>query len=613
MSGQAVNCVGWIRALRSSGPAAVALALLASCESPLGGPGGVQTAWDETVAAMVDREISSLRTDGEPSGVAKPPPSAVETELAERRDELEAIGPATAARRTEFSLGPDLTGAEQGIVAIDRATVIATAVANNLAVEIARMGPAINAADVIDAEAVFDVVLFSNLSLNKVDEPTTVPVLNGIPLGTPFQASETTRFDTGVRKRFQAGGEVTATVDLQRFRNSSPGLTLSPDPAYTTTARLGLVQPLLRGFGEAVNTAAIRVAANAESRSVSTLRQQLLSLAEQTDRAYWDLALAWREAEIRQWLVDEGEGVRDKLDSRRDFDTTLAEYADAVARVETRKADVIRARRALRRSSDTLKVLMNDPQLTIGSEAVVRPVTDFTEASMQFDLRDAILTALEYRPEVEIARLGIDDAGIARTVADNARLPLLNLSAEIARLGIDDDTGDAIANVFDNDFVDYFAALAFEYPLGNRGAEAQYKATRLRYAQALLGYQQAIRGVVLDVKSALRDVVADHRLIAATRSSRVAQAENLRALLVEEETLAGLTPEFLNLKFQRQEGLAAARLAELAALASFDQSLAALDHALGTGLERHNIDLEIVEDVPEIDGGGIRRPDAADR
>jgi outer membrane protein TolC len=106
--------------------------------------------------------------------------------------------------------------------------------------------------------------------------------------------------------------------------------------------------------------------------------------------------------------------------------------------------------------------------------------------------------------------------------------------------------------------------------------------------------------VVFDVKDALRDCITDYELIQANRSSRMAAAENLRALLVEEETLAGLTPEFLNLKFQRQDRLAIAQLNEIAALVNYNTSVAALYRALGIGLVMNRIDLEIAE-MDELD------------
>jgi len=188
-------------------------------------------------------------------------------------------------------------------------------------------------------------------------------------------------------------------------------------------------------------------------------------------------------------------------------------------------------------------------------------------------------------------------------VADNARLPLLDLSAQIAYFGLDEDSAESYENLLDAEFIDYILGLRFEYPIGNRGPEAEYRRARLQRSQALLGYRQAVQNVVLDVKSALRDVVTNYELIRATRSNRIAQAENLRALMVEEETLAGLTPEFLNLKFQRQERLALARAGELQALASFDQAVAALYRAMGTGLTMRSIDFEVAgepraEDMP---------------
>ena len=45
--------------------------------------------------------------------------------------------------------------------------------------------------------------------------------------------------------------------------------------------------------------------------------------------------------------------MRDVMARRRDFDTKPAEYSDAVARVEERKANVIRARRQIRMTFDS--------------------------------------------------------------------------------------------------------------------------------------------------------------------------------------------------------------------------------------------------------------------
>jgi outer membrane protein TolC len=63
--------------------------------------------------------------------------------------------------------------------------------------------------------------------------------------------------------------------------------------------------------------------------------------------------------------------------------------------------------------------------------------------------------------------------------------------------------------------------------------------------------------------------------------------------MVEEELLRGLTPEFLNLKFTRQETLARARLDEVQAISDFNKSLASLYRAMGTGLTVRNITVNV--------------------
>ena len=84
-------------------------------------------------------ETSALATDT-PFRRTKQPPSDVEETLAERREELEEMSPATAVNPTPFSLGADLVGHEQEVVAIGVERAVGTAIQNNLAGLIVRQG-----------------------------------------------------------------------------------------------------------------------------------------------------------------------------------------------------------------------------------------------------------------------------------------------------------------------------------------------------------------------------------------------------------------------------------------------------------------------------------------
>ena len=80
-------------------------------------------------------------------------------------------------------------------------------------------------------------------------------------------------------------------------------------------------------------------------------------------------------------------------------------------------------------------------------------------------------------------------------------------------------------------------------------------------------------------------------------AARIAAAESLRTIEVQEDLNAGLTPEFLNLKFNRQESLATAELREIQALVDYQIALSELYNSMGIALERNNIEFV----VPDAD------------
>ena len=557
-------------------------------------PDGYPQAWqveERAAAAALQTETGTIPEAGTNELTLEPMLGDAERDLEQYREELDAIGPYDSSDRDNYELGSDLTGADQSEIALTLEDAIMAAIRNNLTLANAELQPAITQEDVNQAEAVFDWILYGSANTSRTDQPTTVTVINNIPLGTPFRHSHAHRFETGVRNRNPLGGELTVSTDLTHSNNKTPGLGLSPDPANTAAFRIGYSQPLLRGFGRDVNEASIRLAENASDRAVYDVRRQMLDLVADVETSYWNLVFAWHEMAISQWLVDQGETIRQQLEGRRDLDATPAELSDAVATVESRKADVIRARRALRSASDQLKLVINDPRMSVGSELLVRPTDEIMTEPISYSLREAIMTGVGNRPEIQQAASLIDDARIQQLVADNSRLPLLNLSAQLAYFGLDGDAGDAYEDLNQGDFIDYLVGLEFEWPFGNEAAEAAFRRARLQRTGTVLQYQQTIQNVVQDVKTALRDVIANYELISATRSFRIAQAMNL-CTLRDAQTLRGMTPEYLNLRFQRQDTLAIARRQELQALVAYDQALAQFHRAMGISLELRGVAVE---------------------
>ena len=591
------------------------------CQSPLFRPEDDRTRLQGSVDTALAREIGSLPAPkaGE-DGLRTPPEStfAVESALANRREELDRIGPQWQKADVSLDVGPTLTGEDPSAVRLSLKTAIQTAVRNNLGVQAARLEEGITQARIEQAESAFDATFFASTNFNRSTQPTVGIVFPGP--GGPTQIipdvddSRSWAFETGIRQRTVTGGGF--EVAFGGGSNEQwPSDLYDPNPAMSSAVRLGLTQPLLRGFGSDVNEAQIRLARNADRAALQQLRARLLATVAEVEGAYWQVVLSRQNLIIAEWLVAAGVEVRDVLAKRRQYDATLAEYANAVATVEQRKANVIQARLALAQVTNTLKLLVNSPDLPVGAETVVVPVDLPVSAPVRYSLREGVVTAVANSPTVLQALLGIDNASIQSIVADNQRLPQLDLNAQLSYFGLDSGFEDSVSQLGSGDFVDYLVGATFSQLIGNRYGESLYREARLERSRSVIQYRQAVQGATVDVKNRLLEVVANYELIEQTRATRLAQAENLRALEVTEKTLAALTPEFLQLKFQTQNALALAQQSAAAALVNYNVSLARLWQAMGTGLEMNRIEIETADPgagrpAAEVAAGDAEPPSA---
>ncbi|MFG0252914.1 MAG: TolC family protein [Phycisphaerales bacterium JB038] len=578
---------------RPTGPTSLvllsaSLPLVAGCASPVQ-PERVEVLQAAVRhAAAAELEAASRR----PEEVAMPEPNREvrDTFSPERLEELQELSGPESYAHVVLDLGPDLLGEESQEVGLTLHQAIISAIEHNPDLQAARLSPAISEADVVAAEALFDVTLFAEYSMSWLDQPAVIT--SGF--GTGQSVVETRSLETGIRKVLTTGGQLTVSTQLERSDVRTPGVTSVPDPAYNSNVLLGISQPLLRNFGSNIALAEVRAARDQHRQQIESLRSSMISLVNQTEQAYWQLLQARWNLLVRERLLERGLETRDQVKARLGFDTTPAEYSDAVARVESRRADLIEAKALVRQASDTLKLVINHPDLAVGAETLIVPTDDFLGEPVALSLLDAMSTGVNRRPEVLQALLNMDIAAIQVMLADNARLPILDLAASMQFNGLDDEWEESYSEVSETSYVDYLLRLQFEYPLGNRAAEAQYRRARLQQNQTVISYRNVLRQVVLDVKTAVRNARTDFQLVSQRDEARLAAAENLRTLTVQEDVTA-LTPDFLDLKFGRQEALAAAELQHIQALVDYNVSLANLYAAMGTALERNQIDFVVPE------------------
>lgn len=516
-------------------------------------------------------------------------PSDVESKLTdERRQELDDMSGLSAYQGIKLDPGIDLAGSEDTqVLRLSLQEAVAMSVKNNLDVQVARMTPAISESRIVQAQAVFDATFFADVNYSKLDTPQpggAVPGLSGNTKRDDVQLS------TGIRKPLVSGGQISIQTDLNR--NEAVPSVFGVNKFYDADVLVNLQQPLLRNFGSDINRSNIVLTQNDRLAEAQQLKRRLLDVVARTEAGYWDMFFTLQQLRVRVRLLERSTDDRDRLIKREDYDASPVEITEANSFVELQRADVIRARSAVRTASDQLKRLINSPDLPIADETVIVPIDEPNDEPITFSLLDLVTSALRNRPEMKIALLDIKDASVRQRVADNARLPLLNLAATVQYNGAGIANGqDAYSGLGDGDFIDYLLGAQFEMPIGNRSAEGLYKQRQLERRASALVYQRQAQDVVLEVKNSLRNVQTSYELIGATRAARRAAADSLRAIEVQEASGVALTPQFLiNQKLSTQERLADAEVQEAQALTDYHNAIALLYQSAGTLLERNNID-----------------------
>ncbi|WP_428388661.1 TolC family protein [Mucisphaera sp.] len=564
--------------------------LLSGCQSPLD---------HDPEIALRDAILNSHRAELEamvtaPVTQVSREDSDVTAEMTdERLEELDEMSGVAAYANDPLELGPDLQGVLDGPrVRMTLRQAIETAVRNNVDLQVARFGPGIARAQRVQAEAAFDATLFADLGYFRTNTPGPRGSGGGFGSGVDV-VSDSVSGQVGIRKNLISGGSAQVATSFTYTEDQFSGTTSFFDHDISAT----ITQPLLRGFGRDVNLTQIQISRHAEAVSQQTLRQNLLALALSVEQAYWNLGVAEQTLLIQLRLLQRTEEDRNRLIKRQEFDVSPVRITEANSFVELRRAEVIRARQVVRQQSDTLKRLLGDNDLPIAGETLVLTTDRPPDQAIRYSLLDAVGTAIQRRPEVAISLYDIKDASLRMRLADNLRLPALDLTTGVAFNGVSvDSVGDAASNSIEGNYIDWNVGVAFEQPIGNRSAEAVLEQRRLERRAAAAAYERTVQDVILDVKNAMRSVINAYELIGSTKAARRATADSLRAIEEQEDAGVALTPEFLlDQKLATQQRLADAEIQEAQALADYATAIAQLYEVTGTLLERNSISI-VAED-----------------
>jgi len=397
--------------------------------------------------------------------------------------------------------------------------------------------PSIAATSIVQAEAEFDVHAFMETKIVRTSIPT------GSVLDAGFDVSrlreEDWFYSAGLRRRNHFGGELELS---QRFglRDSNSEFFLPEDQG---NARLVLSynQPLLNGYGRAYNTALIVLAdidtQIAWNQTSGELQEQLLQLTEAFWRMYQQRVLLVQ----KQRHLERAAVILQRLEKRRDVDSLESQIARAQAAVAVRRAELIRATSSVRNSEALIRSLVNAPRLLADREAELVPMQGPMQDLVHVDLKDALVTAVQNRPEVDTATQEIKAAGVRLGVSQREMLPALDVVLETYVSGLrgDHDVGGSWADQFSKGEPSYTAGLVFEVPLHRRAARARLERRQLELRQLSSRFEATIESLNAEVEVAVREVETAYREFQAKYQSMTAAAADVDYLTRRWELLPG--------------------------------------------------------------------------
>ena len=458
----------------------------------------------------------------------------------------------------------------------------------------------------IQEAAIYDLNISATGRVSESSEPSTSTLD-----GADVVVTERTIFNFGLSRLTPFGG--VASVNWNNARVANNNAFASQSPSFSSTAILTFTQPLLRNFGRKTTERGILLASKNTATSREAFELQVIDTLRQVDNAYWELVRARKQLEVSQQSLDLAKELHERNRIRVEVGTLAPfELVQSEAGIAQREGDIIRNQAAVGDAEDSLRRLLNLDQGAVWDLEIL-PVTEAMVDEMDIDLKGALRTALEERPEIQQQQLELDRLKIDAEFFGNQKRPSLDLELSYNSPGVDgrlfgrdpvtdlpdrdivvrDGTfSDAFSAVFDREADGWSVELTFGMPLQNRSAKALSAIADLAHEQGQITMTDLELQVSTEVRSAVRQVEAAAREVDAARASRRAQEKSLEAERKRFEN--GMSTSFQVL--QIQEDLAEAQSTEVRAVTNFRSRLVDYYLSLGTLLEERGIRVLVPED-----------------
>ncbi|HSL92030.1 MAG TPA: TolC family protein, partial [Candidatus Limnocylindrales bacterium] len=259
------------------------------------------------------------------------------------------------------------------------------------------------------------------------------------------------------------------------------------------------------------------------------------------------------------------------------------ELLDSEFGVAQREVDLLSAEKNVRDASDKLRSTIQYP---LGAELV--PTDPLAADPVESSEERAMVTALQIRPDLRIARVTLKTQEFNSRIAGNATLPSLAFTGSAGLTALGSGYSDALSDLASAKTPFWSVGISFAYPIGNDAAEAALAASRLRALQTDAQIRTLEDSIRLDIRAAIRALDTSFLQIASAQKGVELGEARLASFVKRQKVGLAVTKDIL----QAEADLTVARETLAAARADYQGAITLFWRSTGELLERQGIRID---------------------
>ena len=403
------------------------------------------------------------------------------------------------------------------------------------------IAPKIQRTDIQIASGEFDRRRFSQTNYHN----TSDPVGNVLTTGGPNRLNEQFWENSiGVRDLNSFGGK--SELSQMIIGRDSNSLFFKPNNQADSKLSLNYTQPLMRGSGISYNTSSIQLAGIKTNQTIATANRELQSHAMDVVNAYWEMVL-------HRYLIEQARKGQERLQQikahllNREGDDLLSTHVSRVnAAIANQKSQILSAKNNILGLQQTLRRLVNSPDLDQQNCDEIVPLTMPTTDLPIFPLEEELIAALNNRGDIIAIQQTIQSAQVQRNLALNELRPQLDLvtSSYVRGLRGDNEFSRSFGNQFDTGRPSFATGLTYQNPVRNRAAKANLTSRELEIAKLRFDYADELNKVRAEIITAILSAQASYETTLAAIEGTFASRDEVdgHKFRFEEEFYKDLSP-----------------------------------------------------------------------